>query len=177
MAPVEGSVLSSSTVVASFTDTGYPGQSLGDLTATIDWGDGTPTNPDVTTALVSAVTPAGTFTVTDPTGHIYADEGTYTVKVTLSDDGGGASKTASASIAVADADVFTGSVANIAPVEGSVLSSSTVVASFTDTGYPGQVAADLTATIDWGDGTPTNPDRSEERRVGKARSSRWTPYH
>src|SRR5258708_2716190 len=132
MAPVEGSALSSSTVVASFTDTGYPGQSLGDLTATIDWGDGTPTNPDVTTALVSAGSPLGTFTVTDPTGHIYAEEGTYTVKVSINDDGGGATKTASASVVVADADAFTGSVANIAPVEGMALASTTVIATFDD---------------------------------------------
>src|SRR5262249_44726734 len=67
-------------VVSSFTDTGYPGNSASDFTATIDWGDGTTTPGTVTGG-------AGTFNVSGT--HLYTDEGTFNTTVTLADDAPG----------------------------------------------------------------------------------------
>ena len=65
------------TLDATFTDTGTPDTH----TATVDWGDGTPT----TTATVSET--AGSGTIAD--SHTYAAGGVYTVTMTLEDDDGG----------------------------------------------------------------------------------------
>ena len=47
-------------------------------TATVDWGDGS----GVQTPMLSEAAGSGVLTAT----HIYADDGDYTVKVTVSDD-------------------------------------------------------------------------------------------
>src|SRR6185437_15960747 len=62
--------------VATFTDT-YTGNTSGDFTASIDWGDGTTTAGTVSGG-------SGTFTVSG--GHTYAAGGSDSVKVTLTDD-------------------------------------------------------------------------------------------
>jgi hypothetical protein len=69
----EGVAISGATV-ASFTDTN-PNATASDFTATINWGDGTST-----TGTVVAQTTGG-FAV-DGT-HTYADEGKYTVDVSI----------------------------------------------------------------------------------------------
>ena len=54
--------------VATFTDDA-PDPNLGDYSATINWGDGTPTNPDVTSGRISLANRAGQgFIVTDAGG-------------------------------------------------------------------------------------------------------------
>ncbi|MFF1816485.1 S8 family serine peptidase [Kribbella sp. NPDC058245] len=110
--------------------------SLDTHSAVIDWGDGTTTNPPATAGQING-------------SHVYADNGNYTVKVTVTDDDGG---TSSASFPVA--------VSNVAPVvtidpaqvktitEGSTL---TAKASFVDPG----TADTHTASIDWGFGAPS----------------------
>jgi hypothetical protein len=140
--PTEGTTFSGA--VATFADTGYPGNSPSDFTATIDWGDGT-----TTTGTVSGA--SGVFTVSG--SHTYADEGTHTTTVTLTDDTPGtAAATATGVANVAEADVLAGTgVGTISVTEGQA--NSGVVATFTNTGYPGNPASDFTATIDWGDGT------------------------
>ncbi len=116
-------------ISASFTDPGS-----GDtFTATIDWGDGS--------ALVN-VNPA-TSPIAD--SHVYADDGVYTVTVTVTDDNGGVNN-----------DTLQVTVNNVAPTvnagsdqtvnEGDTVN---ISASFTDPGS----ADTFTATIDWGDGS------------------------
>ncbi|MFB6722400.1 S8 family serine peptidase [Kribbella sp. NPDC056345] len=119
-------------VNATYSDPG----TLDTHTAQIEWGDGTTTGVPATLGQVGG-------------SHTYADNGNYTVKVTVTDDDGG---TSSASFPVV--------VSNVAPVvtidpaqvktitEGSTLAAK---ASFVDPG-----SADThTASIDWGFGAPT----------------------
>jgi hypothetical protein len=130
--------------VATFTDTN-PAAVAADFTASIDWGDGTTTTGSVAGG-------NGTFTVSG--SHTYADEGSYTTSVTLTDDAPGtATASASATANVAEADALTPLGVTFGTTEGRAFSGS--VATFTDTGYPNNTAADFTATIDWGDGTTT----------------------
>ena len=115
--------------VATFTDVGS-----GDThTAQINWGDGT---------VGSGTVGAGAVTG----AHTYADNGVYTVAVTVTDDDGGS-----------DSDTFEVTVYNVAPVvtaaTGLVVdegqSFNRQVATFTDAG----TADTHTAEINWGDGT------------------------
>src|SRR5207237_150871 len=120
----------------------------------VDWGDGTPTDSGAPTIDVPGspgVLTAGSF----DGQHIYADNGVYTVTVTVSDDdGGSASKT------------FAVTVENVAPTltvapdqtidEGSQLSI-TNIGQFTDPGFnnplnvPSPTNETFTYTINWGD--------------------------
>ena len=104
-------------------------------TATIDWGDGTIDGP---------IDPATSPLAPLPT-HVYADNGTYTVTVTVTDDDGGVGS-----------DTLSVTVDNVAPVvvagddqtvnEGDTV---TLASTFTDAG-----SGDThIATINWGDGT------------------------
>ncbi|HVK07525.1 MAG TPA: SdrD B-like domain-containing protein, partial [Gemmataceae bacterium] len=128
-AATEGSAFSAA---GSFTD---PGADT--WTGTVNFGDGTgdlplTLNPDKTFAL----------------NHTYADNGDYTVTVTVRDDDGGT-----------DVETFAVAVGNFGPVltvpasgtatEGSAY---TGVGSFTDPG-----ADTWTATVNYGDGTGTQP--------------------
>jgi hypothetical protein len=138
----EGTAVSG--LLATFNDTGYPGNTASDFTATIDWGDGT--SPDAGTVSGSG----GFFAVSG--SHTYADEGNFTVKVTLTDDDPGtASATATGMANVADADIMFGGGSLITATEGNSFSGQ--AASFIDVGYPNNSPSDFTATIDWGDGT------------------------
>ncbi len=76
--PVENTPFTA--VVATFTDAN-PGSSVGDFSATIDWGDGSPTS-----AGVVAARPGGGFQVTG--SHTYGGPATFTVQVTIRDAGG-----------------------------------------------------------------------------------------
>jgi hypothetical protein len=127
--------------VATFSDT-FTGNTAADFTATIDWGDGTTTAGTVSGG-------SGSFTVSG--SHAYADEGTFTVTAVLTDDAPGTAS-ATGTAAVADADVLSGTPLPVQATEGTAFSGA--VATFSDT-FTGNVAADFTATIDWGDGTTT----------------------
>lgn len=124
-------------VKASFSDPGW-----GDTqSAQLDWGDGS-TGPG--TVAVTNGPPADTGTVTGT--HRYADNGMYTVKVTVTDDDGGSTTKS-----------FPVQVSNVAPAltldpgqvktvsEGSVLNAR---ASFTDPGW----ADTFSSVFDWGTG-------------------------
>ncbi len=145
LAAVEGRG-SAPQVVATFTDPGGP-EATGNYSATIDWGDGSVASP-------GAIAPAGgTFTVTAP-AHTYADEGTFTVTVRVGHDATPV-QTVTSTATVAEGDVLAGTAPNLRVVRGETFSGP--VATFTNTGYPGNPAADFAATIDWGDGTPPRP--------------------
>jgi PKD repeat protein len=154
----EGAVLDL-TQIGQFTDPGftYAAASTSEaFTYSINWGDGTaPIAGNVT-----AVQQGGADVLTHGTfggSHIYADNGNYTVIVTVTDDDAGA-----------DTKTFSVTVTNVAPTltvagnqaadEGSTLSI-TDIGVFTDPGFAnalntgGEVAETFTYTVDWGDGT------------------------
>jgi len=128
---------------ATFNDLG----TLDTHTATIDWGDGTAPEAGVVTETPSG--PPGSTSGIDGTvsgSHVYADDGIYTVTVTVTDNEG-----------VPGSDTFTVTANNVAPTmvpgadqtvnEGQAVSFD--LATFNDLG----TLDTHTATIDWGDGT------------------------
>jgi len=140
--PTEGQAFSGG--VASFTDAGNPDQVAGDFSATINWGDGT-----TTTGTVSGST-GGPFTISG--AHTYADEGSFKVLAAFADDSPSTlSATITSTAAVADGDTLLAGTATLSATEGATFTGT--VATFSDTTYAGNLPADFTATIDWGDGT------------------------
>ncbi len=160
----EGSLLSI-TNIGQFTDPGFDnplnvgGEVSEKFTYAINWGDGTFVDSGAPTIDV----PGGPGVLTQGSfdgSHIYADNGTYTVTVTVSDDDGGKAT-----------QTFDVTVHNVAPSliaapdqvtsEGSLLSV-TNIGVFTDPGYDnplnpmGEVSETFTYSIDWGDGTPAD---------------------
>jgi hypothetical protein len=129
-------------VVATFTDDD-PSAMPGDFVAVIDWGDGS-------SGSIGTITEsAGTFSVSGQ--HTYADEGTFSATVTITDQEPGtgfASVTDTAT--VAEADALSGTPLTFAAPPGA--SFTATVANFSDT-LTSAVASDFTATIDWGDAT------------------------
>jgi len=132
-------------VVATFSDDD-PAASASDFTATIDWGDGSPTTP-------------GTIGQSDTLflvigQHTYADEGTFTVTVTISDvSPGTGTATATSTATVTEADSLSGTPRTFSAPAG--VSFTTTVATFTDT-LTSAVASDFIATINWGDATTSS---------------------
>jgi hypothetical protein len=129
--------------IAKFADA-YAGRPASRYTATVDWGDGSPT----TTPTVVA-DPAGGFDVN--AGHTYANYGTYMTTVTISDPEG-SQTTAVGRTDVADA-ALNSSGLGITGVAGQPITA--LLATFTDAD-PGRPASHYTATIDWGDGSSTS---------------------
>jgi hypothetical protein len=119
--------------VASGTYTGN-----GSLSATINWGDGSHSR--------GTISGTGTFTVNGK--HTYAEEGSYTISITVS-NGTGDKANATSTATVSDAQLT---------LTRMRISSSNLLAvlkaSFTDADPHGQVT-DYTATINWGDGNTT----------------------
>ena len=133
----EGAVFSGA--VASFSDANA-GATAADFTATITWGDGTTS--------IGTVTGTGPFTVSGT--HTWAEESASPLVVTVAvTDDGGQTATVSDTVTVVDAPL-SGTAATVVSNEGAVFSGA--VASFNDANA-GATAADLTATITWGDGT------------------------
>ncbi len=139
---VEGSSISG--VVASFSD---PRNAYGDashFTATINWGDGSPATAGVITQLSYT-----RYTVSG--SHAYAQHGSYTASVVVS-DAGGTDVSASSPVTVANAAITaTGTTktgVERTPVTGTF-------ATIHDSNPLGS-AADFTASINWGDGSPAS---------------------
>ena len=139
----EGTALPASTTVATFTDSNGS-DTASDFTATINWGDGTTTAGTVSGS-------AGAFAVAG--GHTYADEGSDTLSVTFTDTLNSTTTTPSGTVTVAEGDTLVAHAATFSASAGTPFSGT--VATFTDTTYPNNVAGDFSATINWGDGTPT----------------------
>jgi PKD repeat protein len=171
----EGSLLSI-TDIGTFTDPGFDnplntldpangGETTETFTYSINWDDGTPA--DTGTATVDVHGSVGVLTAGSFDGsHTYADNGTYTVKLTVTDDDSGVSNVA----------VFHVTVNNVAPTltatgdktidEGSLLSI-TDIGTFTDPGFDnslntldptngGETTETFTYSINWDDGTPAD---------------------
>jgi uncharacterized protein (TIGR03118 family) len=128
--------------VATFSDTNTATASS-DLTASINWGDGS----GATAGTISGS--GGQFTVA--ASHVYANAGSFSYTVTIADDAaGGPSKTVTGSAAIAISGQLSGHGATFAATEGTSFTAS--VATFQDNTST-DVAGDFAATINWGDGT------------------------
>jgi hypothetical protein len=139
LATTEGQSLSG--VLASFTDDNSSAP-LTDFIARIGWGDGQTTTGTITANASGGFDVSGT--------HAFAEAGTHTIAVAISDVGGSTTTTTS-SVEVSDASL-TASGTTIAPYEGTVYGGA--LAAFNDAN-PLSTSADFTATIAWGDGTTT----------------------
>jgi hypothetical protein len=114
-----------------------------DFTATIDWGDGSATTPGTIASSSAAFTVSGQ--------HTYADEGSFTVTVTISDvSPGTGTATVTDTATVTEADSLTGSPVSFSAAAGTPFTGT--VANFSDT-LTTNVPGDFTATINWGDAT------------------------
>jgi hypothetical protein len=114
-----------------------PNPKLSQYSASIIWGDGSPTVPG-TISLSGA-----TFTVTG--NHTYQDEGAYPITTTITHNG--INTVTSGTATVVDAGLSAAG-QNIAGLQGASTLTVTV-ATFTDLGGPEPIA-DYSATIDWG---------------------------
>jgi hypothetical protein len=127
--------------VATFSDSDTS-KTAASFTSTIAWGDGTTTAGTITGS-------SGSFTVSGQ--HTYADEGSFTTTVTVTEIGpGGATGSGSGTATVADTDVLSGTPGTVSAQAATSFTG--IVATFTDTNTT-NVASDFAATIDWGDGT------------------------
>ncbi len=136
-------------LVATFTSVD-PAATIGDFSATIDWGDGT-RSPGV----ISQAGGAGTAFRIDG-GHTYAQASRlqpYLVTVALAGPGS-TRATATVPANIADAPLTGTSGVAVDATEGAPLIG-VPVARFAD-GNPLATISDFTATIDWGDGTPVD---------------------
>ena len=157
-----------SAVVASFTDSS-PLAVPGEFTATINWGDGTTANPDITSGTIAIS--GGGFNVTG--SHTYDIAGTYDATVTITDDLTMDSVTAATTVAVAPIPI-TLQTENFAVTGG--VSSTEVVATFTG-GYANAGAAFYTATINWGDAPAGSPPDLTMGTIGGTNSFTVTASH
>ncbi|VTS07896.1 PKD domain-containing protein [Tuwongella immobilis] len=159
----EGSKLSIPTI-ATFSDPGFnnplllPNPSGEKFTYTINWGDGTAEwKGDVTSINQGSPGVATTGTIND-VFHTYADNGVYTVSVTVTDDDGGF-QTKSFTVTVTNvAPLITAIAADQTIDEGTKLSISKIV-QFSDAGFnnpllmPTASSEKFTYSINWGDGS------------------------
>jgi PKD repeat protein len=158
----EGAVVSLPTV-GTLTDPGFRNAAGGTdetFTYSINWGDGTAASAG--TAAVGMVGSAGVLTAAAFGGsHTYADDGVYTVTVTVTDDDGG-SDTETFQVTVANANPTLAVVGNQGVAEGASLALPGL-ATLTDPGFDnplnplagGELAETFTYTVNWGDGTAT----------------------
>lgn len=131
-------------MVDTFSNTGYPGNSAADFTATIKWGDGQ------TTAGIVAGGSGANLTVA--ASHAYAKDGKYSATVTLSDDAPGTAKaTATNAITVTEAPISARGGITVNGVEGNYFGTQ-AFASFADANSLALAGSD-SASILWGDGT------------------------
>ena len=128
--------------VATFTDS-EAGTVVGDYTASINWGDGTSASAGTLTFGGGHYSVAGS--------HAYAEEGVFTITVTVQDTLGTTAQ-ATAIGKVRDA-ALTSAAAVIAVNEGATFNNT--VATFNDANTAAPLS-DFTAVIQWGDGTSSN---------------------
>ncbi len=144
----EGFTVLSAANILDFSDAN-PNATPGEFTTTVDWGDGTP----LSTGVVNQFGPGSFFVTTG--GHIYTEAGSYTIKVTVKDQGGAQVQSPpSGTITVTDAALVASPVVTPAfnAAEGQLLTN-IPIGTFVDRNAFA-TAADYTGRIDWGDGSP-----------------------
>ncbi len=142
--------LTPTTLSATFTDANRNAPTS-DFSGTINWGDGTLANPDITTFGSSAVSGSGgSYTVSG--SHQYAEEGPYAITVTINDVGGSTTSD-SGSTTVADAPLTAGTVSATGGV--ALTTPTRLTATFTDANLAA-TSGDFSGTINWGNGDTTN---------------------
>lgn len=134
----EGSLFTGREVATFTADGAFPASHFA---ASIKWGDGSTSAGTITKS-------TGSFVVRGK--HRYAKQGRYTVRVTVTDKTSHATASTSRAVTVADADHLRGSV--IAVRAKARRKFHGPVAHIRDS-YTGTTAAELKATISWGDGT------------------------
>ena len=166
----EGSVLSL-TNIGQFTDPGFNnplnagnilngGESTEEFTYEINWGDGSATESGVPT--IDQVGGVGTPTAGSfDASHIYADNGTYTVTVTVKDDDGGVT-VKQFQVTVTNVDpTLTFTNPTIVVDEGDPITLAGLGVGATDPGFDNDALGTQEtfkgATVDWGDGTTADP--------------------
>jgi hypothetical protein len=132
-------------LVATFFDPD-PMSTAGDYNATIAWGDASSSPPPPVTITQTGASPMGnTFEVRGD--HTYTEEGTYTLKVTITDiDTPSNNATVSSTAKIADAPLT----ARCATPPFSTQTYNGPTAVFTDQSSTGTLS-DFSATINWGD--------------------------
>ena len=159
---VEGNATTPTTQLATFTD-GPSTAPASDFTASVNWGDGS-------TPCVCSITQSSSGSPYVVTGsHLYAEEGTYTPKVTITDNALSLNTaTASGTASVADA-ALTAAAHTIPAQTTGASSGSLLVATFTD-GNPNAAISDFTTagspSISWGDGMTSSGSITQPGGVG-----------
>jgi len=127
----------------------YAGAPAADITATVDWGDGSAAGPATVTQPGGVGTPF-LVSVSPAAGdsHAYAQAGGYTVTVTATERGG-VTATGTAAAAISDAPVTAAAVAVPPLNQGQIYAG--LVATFTTPNAQAPTGFYL-AQIDWGDG-------------------------
>jgi cyclophilin family peptidyl-prolyl cis-trans isomerase len=138
----EGATLSN-TVISKFTP--LKPKSAASYTATIDWGDGRMDNGVVTAVDDGSYTVKGT--------GIYQKYGTYPIAITVKDNIDNVSISGSTTATITDAPVSVLFVTPVRPTGSGVINGT--LAEITDNNLAG-LAADLSASISWGDGTSSS---------------------
>jgi RHS repeat-associated protein len=146
-APTEGSSTGTVTL-ATFTDADT---NPADFSAVVSWGDGSSTTLTAASGGIAAISgQTGAFAVL--ASHTYADEGSHTLTVQVTDASNLSSAT-SAAVTVADAPQSGLAVGSFSGTEGTALAAGAVtVATFSDANASA-TPADFTAALTWGDGS------------------------
>jgi PKD repeat protein len=151
--PVSTSASGTSVSLGTFTDTNVTAGDLSNTSISIDWGDGSVTSGTA----VATLPPSNTYYIFGGTGngqvHNYATTGTYTVTVTVTDDGGVNSDSASTKVTATTPVASNGISFNlVSPTIALTNAAAISLGSITDTNVTGGTLASSAVTIDWGDG-------------------------
>jgi hypothetical protein len=159
----EGATLSL-TDLGAFTDPN--GSTSGTFSYTINWGDGTAPVGGSATVDVSGPPTQGSF----DGSHVFADDGTYTVTVTVN-DGDGGSDTKTFGVTVTNAAPLLAAAGNQTGPEDAVFNIPNI-GTFLDAGFDnpanpnGASVETFTYTINWGDTSPTDSGSATVDTVG-----------
>ncbi|HQU46172.1 MAG TPA: hypothetical protein PK867_25385, partial [Pirellulales bacterium] len=137
-------------IVATFSDPGSNEDPQTDYSAKIAWGDGS-----ITAGTIAFNSLADDFSVTGGGDHVYAEDGSYTVTVTVSHDSAPAASATSSAI-VSDPSVVGAGGYTYTGIENNMnVAFNETVATFTDPAGPEPLSS-YSATIIWGTDPITN---------------------
>ena len=156
----------SAQIVATFTDPGGNEGATTDYSASIYWGDGT-----ITAGTIAYNSFANDFSVTGGGNHVYANNGLFTLTVTVSHDSA-PKATATTAANVAEPSVNGTGGYTYTGIEGGVAFNEKV-ATFTDPAGA-QAAANYSATVVWGNDPITNQPITSTGTVSLGKDGTFT---